>query len=57
MSTQFLEKVKLSLQNPKDCKSDGYQTESWSTYTGIWIHLQLVKCCSELNWKAKQVII
>jgi len=35
ISTQFLETVKLSLQNPKDCKSEGYQTESWSTYTGI----------------------
>jgi len=48
MSTQLLERVKLSLQNPKDCKSEGYQTEYWSTYTRIWIHLQFVICCSEL---------
>ena len=50
LSTQFLETVNLSFQNPKDCKSESYQTEFWSTYIWIWIHLQLVKCCSELNW-------
>jgi len=35
MSTQLLETVKLSLQNPKACKSEGYQTEFWSKYTDL----------------------